>query len=90
MNERKQFIQGINLKPLNSKDLNLEILFLGKAVQDANQNPTINYKSVNYAKNNLRVLKTEKIKRDARKLMFIVVSLMVFAGVIFLLNLGIS
>lgn len=90
MNERKQFIQGINLKPLNSKEINLEILFLGKAVQDATKNPTIDCQSVNYAKNNLRVLKTEKIKRDARKLMFIVVSLMMFIGVIIYLNLGIS
>jgi len=90
MNDRKQFIQGINLKPLSSKNLNLEILFLGKAVQDATNNSTINYESVNYAKNNLRVLKTEKIKRDARKLMFIVVSLMIFVGVIFYLNLGVS
>lgn len=88
MNERKQFIQGINLKPLNSKDLNLEILFLRKAVQDATNNPTINYESVNYAKSNLRVLKAEKIKRDARKLMFFVVSLMVFCGVIFYFNLN--
>jgi len=88
MNDRKQFIQGINLKPLNSKNLNLEILFLGKALQDATKNPTIDAQSVNYAKNNLRVLKTEKIKRDARKLMFIVVSLIVFSGIIFYLNLG--
>ena len=88
MNDRKQFIQGINLKPLNSKDLNLEILFLGKSIQDANQNSKISCESVDYAKNNLRVLKTEKIKRDARKLMFIVVSLMMFIGVIFYLNLN--
>ena len=88
MKNRNQFIQGINLKPLNNKDLNLEILFLGKAVQDATNNSNIDYESVNYAKNNLRVLKTEKIKRDARKLMFIVISLMVFCGVIIYLNLG--
>lgn len=90
MNERKQFIQGINLKPLNSKNLNLEILFLGKAVQDATNNSTINSQAVNYAKNNLRVLQAEKTKRDAKKLMFIVISLMVFSGVVFLLNLGMS
>jgi len=88
MNERKQFIQGINLRPLNSKEINLEILFLGKAVQDATKNPTIDYQSVNYAKSNLRVLKIEKIKRDAKKLMFLIVSLMIFFGVIFYLNLN--
>jgi len=88
MNDRKQFIQGINLKPLDSSKINLEMLFLNKAIQDASQNPTINCESVNYAKNNLRILKNEKIKRDARKLMFIVVSLMVFVGVIFYLQLN--
>jgi len=90
MKNRNQFIQGINLKPLSSKKINWEILFLGKAIQDAATNSIIDLQAVNYAKNNLRVLKTEKIKRDARKLMFIVISLMVFFGVIIYLNLGIS
>ena len=88
MKNRKQFIQGINLKPLDSSQINMEILFLGKAIQDATKNPTIDCQSVNYAKNNLRVLKTEKIKRDARKLMFFVVSLMMLFGVIFYLQLN--
>lgn len=90
MKNRNQFIQRINLKPLNSNQINLEMLFLGKAIHDAATNSNIDCESVNYAKNNLRVLKTEKTKRDTKKLIFIVVSLMVFFGMIFYLKLGMS